>query len=360
MDKFRKKIPEALNKTVLKDIDFNKENKEYVRRMIHNQKKNRLQIKNTFNNLLPIAATLFIFLGVVFYISTNQDMFSLKEPLQNFSDDTGINPQQTLPESTLYSPPLQQEVSENLTKEDVVQKLLNTVDYFHTAAGSFEEYVLFYDDSESTTMVEFELSIKNKIGGYEKLVNLMDENIMGYSQIVKEYVYNHEKIWTLYDKDKTYLENTYEPQSERTPTTIEDAFSIDLDVLYEENKVFRERPIGASGMSLFPYEKVSSYLRNMQLWEIENQNEVLLGHNTIVLFGKMDEQVIAKTKMKATTDTFRFWVDKDTGILIKYETYDVNGKLTSYLHPDRLDINIPVDLNTFIPNLEGYNKKRFR
>ena len=49
----------------------------------------------------------------------------------------------------------------------------------------------------------------------------------------------------------------------------------------------------------------------------------------------MGEQVIAK-KLEVP-HTFHFWVDKDTGILIKY---DVKGELTSYLHPDKLNINI--------------------
>ncbi len=47
-----------------------------------------------------------------------------------------------------------------MTKKDVVAKLLNTVDYFHTAAGKFEEYSLFYDDSVSTSIIEYKLSLK--------------------------------------------------------------------------------------------------------------------------------------------------------------------------------------------------------
>ena len=57
-------------------------------------------------------------------------------------------------------------------------------------------------------------------------------------------------------------------------------------------------------MSLFAYEKAASYLRNMGHWEIEKQNEALLGHNTIVLAGKMDEAVTNSEKLKGTTKRF--------------------------------------------------------
>ena len=47
-------------------------------------------------------------------------------------------------------------------------------------------------------------------------------------------------------------------------------------------------------------------------------------------------------------------MDKDTGILIKSETYDQHGELTSYVHPERLEVNISIDPQEFIPDLEGY------
>lgn len=58
--------------------------------------------------------------------------------------------------------------------------------------------------------------------------------------------------------------------------------------------------------------------------------------------------------MKGTTDTFRFWVDIDTGILVKYETYDTDGQLTSYLHPESLEVNVPIEARDFEPNIDGY------
>lgn len=357
MDDLFKNIANHLNKTVMKDIDFNEKNKDYVRKSLSKRRSNRFSLKSIFTNLLPISLTGLLFIGGTYYFITELEIFPQEKQLASTDNYEG-EPQKPINESPLYTPPIQEESFENMTKEDVVRKLLNSVDYFHTATGKFEEHVTYYDDSVSTTIVEYTLSIKNKIGGIEKITDLFDEKVMGSEERIQEYVYNHEKIWYIDSENKTYHVNSYEPQPAKEMTTPEKIADFKFKKIYENNEIFRERPpIGASGMSLFPYEFAASYLKNMQLWEIEKQNEKLLGHNTIVLNGKMDEKVITKTKLKETTDTFRFWVDKDTGILIKYETYDVGGQLISYLHPEKLEINVPVDLRKFVPNLEGYNKK---
>ena len=356
MDDVLKKIVQTMNETVLKDINFNEKNKENVRQTIHKRKKKWFHVKHKLNYLLPTVMTLLFFLGTSYYIVNKLEILSSEDNITSFNKNTETIPQEPIIESHLYTPPVVKESYEEMTKKDVVAKLLNTVDYFYTAAGKFKEYSLFYDDSDSTSIVEYKLSIKNEIGGYEKVTSLFDEKVMGFEENIQEYIYNNEKLWSKESLNKTYQEQDYQPEPTREVVTPEEAFSIKLKDVYKENTKFRERPhIAASGISLFPYEQTSSYLRNMEHWEIEKQNEELLGHNTIVLYGKIDDQVVERMKMKGTTDTFRFWVDKDTGILVKYETYDKDGELTSYLHPERLDVNIPIDPQTFVPNLDGYH-----
>lgn len=110
--------------------------------------------------------------------------------------------------------------------------------------------------------------------------------------------------------------------------------------------MYRERPpIGIAQSSLFPYEIASNYTRDYNNWEIEKQNETLLNHNTIVLKGKLNRNSSNKQGAK----TFRFWVDKDSGILVKYELYDETGNVVSFLHPLELKVNVPVDTKVFEP-----------
>jgi hypothetical protein len=71
-------------------------------------------------------------------------------------------------------------------------------------------------------------------------------------------------------------------------------------------------------------------------------------------FDTLDESIDKRDQPQA--ETFRFWVDKDTGILVKRELNDSNGKIISCLHPETLSINIPIDTKIFIPKLEGFNE----
>ncbi|MER2118844.1 MAG: hypothetical protein ABS935_01170 [Solibacillus sp.] len=355
MDDMFKQIVETMNKTVLKDIHFDAKQKENVRQVIYKRKKKRHIKPTTLNYLLPIAVASLFFLGASYYATTELEIFSREEQMTSLNNAPDHIPPGSKVETNIYTPPAQEESYEEMTKEDVVSKLLNTVDYFYTAAGKFEDYAVYYDDSVSKSVTEYKLSIKNEIGGYEKNTTLVDEKILGYAEIINEFIYNEEKLWHKESVNNTYRVSDYEPQPKRDPITPAEAFNLELKDIYSDKANFRERPeIAPSGMSLFPYEITASYLRNTELWDIEKQNEELLGHNTIVLYGKLDEQVIIRFKMKRTTDTFRFWVDKDTGILVKYETYDTDGQLTGYLHPESLEVNITIDPQDFVPNLDGY------
>ncbi|BAK16733.1 outer membrane lipoprotein-sorting protein [Solibacillus silvestris StLB046] len=354
MDDMFKQIVETMNKTVLKDIHFDAKQKENVRQVIYKRKKKR-PIKPTLNFLLPIAVASLFILGASYYATTELEIFTREEQMTSLNNDPEHVPPASKVETNIYIPPAQEESYEDMTKEDVVTKLLNTVDYFYTATGKFEDYSIYNDDSDSKSVTEYKISIKNEIGGYQKNTPQSDDKETGYEEFINEFIYNEEKVWLKQNINYTYKVLDYQSTPTRDPITPEEAFNLELKDIYSDKANFRETPeISPGGNSLFPYEITASYLRNTELWDIEKQNEELLGHNTIVLYGKMDEQVINRFKMKRTTDTFRFWVDKDTGILVKYETYDADGQLTGYLHPESLEVNIPIDPQDFVPNLDGY------
>ncbi|PLS14906.1 hypothetical protein CVD28_25640 [Bacillus sp. M6-12] len=238
-----------------------------------------------------------------------------------------------------------------MTKEQIQLKLLNSVDYFHTAAGKFETLYVHDDNSESTSVVEYKVSIKNKIGGYDKGTDIYPDN---KGRRTHEAIFNDQKVWLLRDDSiigKIFQEHDHECTPDQGTLTINDVFMTNEAGVIETR--LRERPpVGDAGLTLFPYEMVAIYTRDNDRWKIEKQNEEVLGHNTIVLTGKPDKKAVRGMR----AETFRFWADKDSGVLVKYETYDINGNITSYLHPESLHINIPIDTKEFIPKLEGYKK----
>ncbi|MGY4795319.1 hypothetical protein ACVNNN_09960 [Lysinibacillus fusiformis] len=348
MNDIFKNIGKALDDTALKDIHFNEKHKEKVRQRLQKGHKKQHPFQSIFKQLLPIAVIGFFLIGVSYFVVSELT----EQPVAK-----GDLSQEPTLETNLYIPPIQKEFYGEMTKEDVVSKLLNSIDYFHSAAGKFEEHIIFQDGSTRTLGVTYKVSTKNEIGGYEKLIAL-DDNTTGIKNDTQEYFYNNKKSWLKYtalNGQKIYTVSESKQKPKRDIVTPEQAFSIDLQYPPISFNKLRERPsFGSSSMSLFAYEKAASYLRHMGHWEIEKQNEALLGHNTIVLAGKMDEEVTNSANLKGTTEAFRFWVDKDTGILVKSETYDQNGELTSYVHPERLEVNVPIDPQEFIPNLDGY------
>lgn len=239
-------------------------------------------------------------------------------------------------EETVYTPPKQEEYFGDMTKEEILTKMLNTVDHFETAKGEFK---IHQANDMGDRVINYELSLNNKAGGYSKTTCVENE----IEKVVSHY-YNNGTMWDIIENTGMYREQRYLQEEKRSkPLKIENAFSVNSEGDNETD--YRERPIiGEAMSSLFPYEIASNYTRNLNTWEIEKQNEKLLGHNTLVIKGDSNK-------------SFRFWVDKDTGILVKYETYDTAGKVADYLYPTSLEINVPIDGKKFTPNLEGYQKE---
>lgn len=247
---------------------------------------------------------------------------------------------ETKKEGTVYTPPKQEEYFGDMTKEEILTKMLNTVDNFETAKGEFKVYQA---NASGERLINYELSLNNKACGYSKTTRVENE-----IEKVTSHYYNNDTMWNITEDTGMYIEMKYHQEEKRSkPLKIENAFSVNSEG--DNVTVNRERPpIGEAMSSLFPYEIVSNYTRNLNTWEIEKQNEQLLGHNTLVIKGNINKKI---------NKSFRFWVDKDTGILVKYETYDAAGKVADYLYPTSLEINVPIDSKRFTPDLTGYQKE---
>ncbi|MDZ5471434.1 hypothetical protein SM124_06700 [Bacillus sp. 31A1R] len=338
-------LKEKMNETVLKDIDFHEEHKEKVRQSIKRQeKKNRFHIKPKLDFILSMSVTCLLLMGIGYFTIEKLGLLKTEEnaaPNESKKEENHINEKETA-----FTPPKKEESYEDMSKDEVQTKLLNSIDHFETASGKFDWHNVFYDDSESHSTTEFKISLNERIGigGY---VNSLDENGNAWMRM---YI-NNRKIWYLHDDRKSYQEEQFKFTRKKGTITMNDVYKINKEGIVEES--LREHPpIGNAALTLFPQVMTVNYTKEQDLWEIEKQNEEVLGHNTIVLKGKINP----KTERMLKMNTFRFWVDKDTGILLKFEGYDAKGNLTCYLHPEWLDINIPLDSKEFTPNLEGYEK----
>lgn len=361
MENMFNNLKEKMNETILKDIEFSEQNKEKVRRTIKssNQKKH-FYLKYKTNYFVSVCVSCLLLFGLGYFTFTNLGLLSEDKNI-TIPDDSkqNLNANQNSKEfDSIYTPPTNEEYYGDMTKEEVVSKMLNSANYFITAIGKFEQRTVYKDGTGSTIFTDYKLSTKNKIGGYVKFTNKSYEK----NEIVQndEFIHTNDQMWYLDNIRNTYTNEMFHPKQFQGTVTLGEALSVDLNQLYDEIYVelsnWEEPPIGTAGISLYPYIMGVEYLGDFNQWDIEKQNEDLLGHNTIVLQGKLDDKA---TTYMLEVDTFRFWVDKDTGILVKYETYDTNGNLTSYLHPEKLEVNVPIDSKDFEPpQLEDYKREQ--
>ncbi|MBS4190384.1 hypothetical protein KHA94_09245 [Bacillus sp. FJAT-49705] len=333
-------LKEKMDDTILRDVYF--DDKQY-QQVLNSIKKSKFQkqvstLKNKFNFMLSISVVSIMFLGITYFVGTQLNLFNGPEAQQ--ANEQKENKQESLNkplnQKTVYIPPKQDENYDEMTKEEILTKMINTVDYFETARG---EYKIHYSFNPGYEIVEYAISLKHEPGGYGK-------RTLDTGEISSQEFYKDGILWSLNESSKTYMESRVMEGSQQRGTTLrlDQAFSTAFDGNPLTN--YRERPpFGTANETLFPYEIASNYTRDLSKWEIEKQNEELLGHNTLVIKG---------TKNHRDFQSFRFWVDKDTGILVKYETYNANGDIVDYLHPTKLEVNVPIDSKKFTPNLERY------
>lgn len=329
-------LKEKMDETIFRDISFEDKHYHKVLHSIKNTEHNsRISpLKKKFNMVLSMSVVSAMALGITYFVGTqiNSPSGSEKTQLDKPKEDTNESVTKPSDSETEYVPPVQEENYDDMTKEEILTKMINTVDHFKTASG---QYKMHYGHIPAEYEVEYTISLDEIPGGVGKSKQTVNGN-----EVVHYEYYTDGTLWTISDETKKFIEaKLSEIPSSGTTLTIDEAFS-------DNSTNYRERPpISMANDTLFPYEIASNYTRDLNSWEIEKQNEKLLGHNTLVIKGNKNHRDF---------QTFRFWVDKDTGILVKYETYDSKGNVVDYLHPIKLEVNIPIDRKIFRPNLDGY------
>jgi outer membrane lipoprotein-sorting protein len=329
LDKQLQRLDEKMNSTVMKDISFDANHKDGVFKRIDRkeQKETGLSFKRTFTSILSFAVPVTFLIGMFSFIGLDFDGDTKNALSSNTpqSDSKGFRAEkinQTEQTSNVYTPKPNEELYDDFTKEEIVSILLNANKKFETAKGSYEEYNV----ANGKIIVDYQLiTTGEQKGGYSK-VFIISQN--GEKTINESQYFDKNYVWQINYQHKNYVK--------------------------DPNSGGNRPMIGIAQNSLFPYEIVNNYLGEFNNWEIEKQNEELLGHNTIVTKGILSEYAKGKHK----SNTFRFWVDKDTGILLKYETYNEKGEVVNYIHPNEFIINGPIDREALDPNIEGLENFR--
>lgn len=227
------------------------------------------------------------------------------------------------------------------TKEGVYYKMLNTIDYFDKASGK----MINSSDGLYCYVSEFETNL-NLGWGYDHVRNYelhdaeaivngdMDssafdndipifENI-NYGNGEKDYSINVDtKQYTMSYKDNHRINSSPVPNEERH--TVDE---YGYDVWTYRSDITN---LSISRMCVIPQEMTMGHLHDFDTWEIVG-TETLLDRECVVLSGKLS----GSYSEKLNVCSFVIYVDKETGVILKYLGYNGYGDVAHFIIVDNI------------------------
>lgn len=297
-----------------------------------------------------------LLVGISFTVSIGIVGILLVGNWEGLSSTKGLEqPVKTLsPIETVYAS-VEKEVVNPLditNKEEVKERLLNTYHFYDKVQGSFH---YFSND------VGFDYTIDYKLKWKEKKVQYQVKVVENNKQLIDEISYLDGQMVFLYHGAKTYETLEYPIEDKGEFKKVKDTYITNKDGSKEYYYPEINLNLGLAENSLYPKEIAVGFLEDYNSWNITDV-ENFLGRETVVIDGKLD----AFYQEKLKSNRFKLWMDKNTGILLKYETYSSEGQIVDGLETTAFKINgdfsvedkskkIPSNYKKFDPNFSNDN-----
>lgn len=103
-----------------------------------------------------------------------------------------------------------------------------------------------------------------------------------------------------------------------------------------------------ASVSLLPQEMTFGFLTDFDVWDVERTEEYV-GRKCYIVSGKTNENY----GQKLGVEKFTFYVDCETGVLLKYIGYDESQNIRSYIITENISFD---NIQTvYKPNTAGYS-----
>lgn len=225
----------------------------------------------------------------------------------------------------------EQDLSSNILINDIVDseeimdsvynKMLNTVDYFNSAEGSFVTNLI---DMRSESEVNFITNISQEVS-YESTGNI-------------ETFWRGNQVSTYNNMARTALKlNCGEYVNDETRLAGKNRIGIESDGSKSYYYRYNSTNLPYAKLALLPQEMTLGLLSDFTLWNVIG-NEEYLGRKCVLISGVTTEEYCKRLN----TVRFEMYVDESTGIILKYEGFSDNGDLSTYIHMNE----IKIDYNT--------------
>jgi len=222
-------------------------------------------------------------------------------------------------------------------KELIHYKIMNSIDFFSSATGKFLRFDL---PSKLEEEITYQVDVKNRRSYYHTTNADKTEDL--------EILSNNGIKFELNNISRNYMQNK-------------------LQVLAKDEDIKKLKPVNrfskkngyiarddneyllGTGDSLFNQTIASSYLKNYNNWSISGE-EKYLGRDSVKIVGVLD------FTGKSHENNFIILVDKTTGIILKSEDLDINGKVIYSLTTTEIEIDEGLDKTVFEKTTTGYSK----
>lgn len=242
---------------------------------------------------------------------------------------------------------------ENLdTQESIFNRMLNSPDYFDTAAVCFDLLEPHMTESKTVSCeVNFVTGESHESvapGSAELQAEQALPDLESFS--------DGEEVATYRNTERTYYTKPAFQRISAEEELGEDVVRVYVDPADQENGtptyVYRQDPTNtflSGSYCLFPQGLAFGYLTDFSLWEITGSTEYL-GRECLELSGT----TTASCAEKMDAETFTMCVDKATGILLMYEAKDKDGAVTSDMNVKEISVDSPKAIRAAKKSQEKY------
>lgn len=211
-------------------------------------------------------------------------------------------------------------------KEEIHTKMLNSIDHFDRVKGSFTYHS---DAANYEYLVEYNVNVKNTPSSHVKIRSTNNEYLEhSFSQDTGVVSLDHKqkafKKHEVAEFNQVPLNKNVKSRYTTTPQG-EKVYNSRLDPTF----------MNMASLSVFPQDFGLGFLEDYSKWEITSNNEKVNGHEVTTIEGVLNESY----QQRHQTKTFKMWVHTSTGILLKMEEYNKDGKATEYVITHDIKIN---------------------
>lgn len=217
--------------------------------------------------------------------------------------------------------------SYNLSKDKIFYNMLNAIDNYNSVSG---ELIYYSSILEHNSKVTYDLKkSKDNI-----LILTEEDNNIDLNMLTKIYSdgKTYKTINSLTNEESVYNVAPVKLMTEKEKTKESRMY---LDENGDPCYVYRPEmgSVGTSGLSVNPEMIAMGFMGDFNNWDITGY-ETLLNRKCAVVEGIFNESY--KNKMQA--ENFKIYIDAQTGILLKFSTFDNNGTVIESLETKNITI----------------------